>query len=66
MKQTTINIVLEPDLIGAGEVVVTALGIIREKKSLGFAVSEVEDSVSLVKDIILVNSLAGRVFRRHV
>ena len=31
--QTTINVVLEPDILGLDEVVVTALGISREKKS---------------------------------
>jgi TonB-linked SusC/RagA family outer membrane protein len=38
--QTSINVVLEPDVVMIDEVVVTALGISREKKSLGYAVQE--------------------------
>ncbi len=34
-NRTTISIVLSEDVIGVGEVVVTALGIKREKKALG-------------------------------
>ena len=44
------------------EVVVTALGISREKKSLGYATQEVDGSaVSTVKDANFVNSLSGKV-----
>ncbi len=32
---------MEPDLVGLNEVVVTAMGVSREKKSLGYAVQEV-------------------------
>ena len=39
--QSTINVVLEPDVVQIDEVVVTALGISREKKSLGYATQEV-------------------------
>lgn len=39
--QTTINVTLEPDILDIEGVVVTALGIPREKKSLGYAVQEV-------------------------
>ena len=34
------NVLLEPETIGVGEVVVTAMGIKREKKALGYSVSE--------------------------
>ncbi|HAZ02852.1 MAG TPA: SusC/RagA family TonB-linked outer membrane protein [Prolixibacteraceae bacterium] len=56
-----IVIQLEEDAIGVEEVVVTALGIMREKKALGYAVQEVNGS-SLVeaKETNLVQSLAGR------
>ncbi len=44
------------------EVVVTALGISREKKSLGYATQEVDGAaVSTVKDANFVNSLNGKV-----
>jgi TonB-linked SusC/RagA family outer membrane protein len=56
-----IVIQLEEDAIGVEEVVVTALGIMREKKTLGYAVQEVNGS-SLVeaKETNLMQSLAGR------
>ena len=44
------------------EVVVTALGISREKKSLGYATQEVDGAeVTKVKDANFVNSLSGKV-----
>ncbi len=44
------------------EVVVTALGIRREKRSLGYAVSEVKgEDLTKVREINLGNALAGRV-----
>ncbi|MBL7971147.1 MAG: SusC/RagA family TonB-linked outer membrane protein [Prolixibacteraceae bacterium] len=48
--------------ISLNEVVVTALGVSREKKSLGYAVSEVSgENLNTVKELNVVNSLAGRV-----
>ena len=44
------------------EIVITALGISREKKSLGYAVTEVAgDNVNTIKDNNLANSLSGKV-----
>lgn len=61
-NETVINVELEPSTVQMGEVVVTALGISREKKSLGFAVTEVSgQDISRVKDLNVVNSLSGRV-----
>jgi TonB-linked SusC/RagA family outer membrane protein len=40
-----INVVLEPDLMGLNEVVVTAFGISREKKALGYAIQGVKTDV---------------------
>jgi TonB-linked SusC/RagA family outer membrane protein len=37
---TTVNVVMESDVVGINEVVVTAMGIAREKKALGYSVSE--------------------------
>lgn len=40
-SRTIVDVVLEPTTIGVEEVVVTALGITKEKKALGYAVSQV-------------------------
>lgn len=57
-----INLVLSPSTTMMDEIVVTALGISREKKSLGFSVTEVSGAdIALVKDLNVVNSLSGRV-----
>lgn len=60
--RSAINLTMQEDAEQLGEVVVTALGISREKKSLGYAVTEIQgDAVSLVKEPNVVNSLAGKV-----
>jgi hypothetical protein len=52
-----IDVVMEPNLLNLNEVVVTALGISREKKSLGYATQEVKgDIISTVKSDNFVNS----------
>lgn len=60
--RSTINVVMQPQTIGVDEVVVTALGISREKKSLGYAVQDVK-SEELVKAAApnAISSLAGKV-----
>ncbi len=59
---TTINISMVSDVIGMDEVVVTALGLSREKKALGYAVSELKsEEISTVKDPNVINSLTGKV-----
>ncbi len=61
-SSATYNLVMDPETTGLDEVVVTALGISREKKALGYAVTEVEsDEIALVKDHNALNSLAGKV-----
>ncbi|QOD59873.1 SusC/RagA family TonB-linked outer membrane protein [Polaribacter haliotis] len=58
----TIDVSLEDGENQLDEIVVTALGISREKKSLGYAVSNLKGaSVSLAKEANVVNSLAGKV-----
>jgi len=58
----TLNVTMQEDASVLDEVVVTALGIKREKKSLGYATQEVKgDAVSNVKSSNFVNSLSGRV-----
>lgn len=61
-NQQVINIVLEEESFGVGEVVVTALGIAREKKGLGYAVQEIKgDELNVARETNFVNSLTGKV-----
>ena len=60
--RSVIDGVLESDLVGLNEVVVTALGISREKKALGYAVQDVKgDDLSKVRTQNVVSTLSGRV-----
>jgi len=53
---------MTPGAVGLGEVVVTALGISREKRSLGYAVQTVDNKqLSEVKPENIVNALSGKV-----
>ncbi|RAV30837.1 SusC/RagA family TonB-linked outer membrane protein [Sinomicrobium soli] len=59
---SNITVTLEEDAESLEEVVVTALGITREKKSLGYATQEVGgDEVNTAKETNFVNSLSGKV-----
>ncbi len=61
-NQTTINIKMTAERLDVDEVVVTALGISREKKSLGYASQSVKgDNISAVKSNNFMNSLSGKV-----
>lgn len=61
-EQTTFSIILEEGSVALDAVTVTALGIERETKALGYAVQEIgNDEISQVKDPNLVNNLAGKV-----
>lgn len=56
------KITLTPDSKVLGEVVVTALGITREKKSLGYTTQEIKSAdLENAKESNFVNSLAGKV-----
>ncbi|QDO93360.1 SusC/RagA family TonB-linked outer membrane protein [Formosa sediminum] len=58
----TINLAMEEDATSLDEVVVTALGIKREKKSLGYSITKVGgDDIAEVKTVSAVNSLQGKV-----
>ena len=60
--KTTVDVTLEPDIMGLDEVVVTALGISREKKSLGYATQEVKgESLAQVKTANFMNTLSGKI-----
>ena len=61
-NQTTINISLEEDVIALSEVVVTAGGIEREKKALGYSVEKVGgDKVQQVSEPDPLRALSGKV-----
>ena len=60
--RSTIDVTLSTKSVGVDEVVVTALGISREKKSLGYSVAEVNgESIQKVAQENVLNSLSGRV-----
>ncbi|MBS0010726.1 MAG: TonB-dependent receptor plug domain-containing protein, partial [Bacteroidales bacterium] len=60
--RTRVDVVMNVDVMAMEEVVVTALGISKAKKSLGYSVTEVSgDDISLVKDHNAANSLVGKV-----
>ena len=61
-NQKNLEIILVASTVGLDEVVVTALGISREKKSLAYSVSEVKaDDLSKAGNPNVVKSLDGRV-----
>lgn len=60
--QTTITVILEGSKTSLNEVVVTALGINRQKKSLGYAVTEVKgDEFTQARENNVANALTGKV-----
>lgn len=61
-NQTGINVVLEPDVFQIDEVVVTAIGVSRESKALGYAVQSVgSEDIGRSSVTNPVNALSGRV-----
>ncbi|MCK5067778.1 MAG: SusC/RagA family TonB-linked outer membrane protein, partial [Bacteroidales bacterium] len=61
-NSTVIDVSLAPSLIGLDEVVVTSLGIAREKKALGFAVTEVSgEEFTEARELNIANALTGKV-----
>lgn len=57
-----LEITLKEDSQLLGEVVVTALGIKRERKALGYGVAEVKgEALTKAKETNVINSMAGRV-----
>lgn len=60
--KTSANVQLQPDSQQLDEVVVTALGIKREKKSLGYASQELNsDEVTSAREPNLLNGISGKV-----
>lgn len=61
-NRTTINITLLPDVQSLTEVVITALGISREERSLGYATQEVKgETLTFTKEQNVIGSLSGKV-----
>jgi len=61
-KQTSLEIVLSDDAQALNEVVVTALGISREKKSLGYAIQDVKsEELTKAGQLSVTGSLTGKV-----
>lgn len=66
-NQTHLSIKIEEDSELLGEVVVTALGLKREEKALGYAVQKVEGSaLNTVKSVDIATSLTGKVAGMNV
>lgn len=60
--KTQFTIVMQDDTENIDEVVVTALGILSKKKSLGYSVNKIAgDEIAMSKETNIVNSLTGRV-----
>ncbi|WP_240047093.1 SusC/RagA family TonB-linked outer membrane protein [Hymenobacter nivis] len=60
--RSTINVVLANDNKELGEVVVTALGIKKDERKLGYAVTKVEGGpLAIARETNVANSLEGRV-----
>lgn len=61
-EKTYLEIELSPQTEEISEVVVTALGLKRDEKALGYAVQKVSgDEVAKVKELDVVNALSGKV-----
>jgi len=61
-NQTTINAVLEEDKKQLGEVVVTALGVKKEKKQLGYSITDLKGSdLAVTNEVNPINALQGKV-----
>lgn len=61
-SQSVINIVMAADALQVDEVIVTALGIKREKKALGYAVQDVKaDELNQTGDGNMLSALQGKV-----
>ncbi len=59
--QTTIDVTMATDLLNLEGVTVTALGISREKKSLGYATQELSgDEINQVKSSNFISTLSGK------
>lgn len=61
-SRTSLNVTLAEDVQQLSEVVVTALGVARDKKALGYSVTTIEgDNFTQARENSLANALSGRV-----
>lgn len=61
-NRTTIDVALAQDAQSLGEVVVTALGIKRNEKSIGYATQTLKgDQLTMTKEQNVLGSLAGKI-----
>lgn len=66
-NQTMYNINLSPDATMLGEVMVTALGIKRDQKALGYSVQKINgEDVNVVRGVSVTSSLTGKVSGMYV
>ncbi len=60
--KSVINVTMKSDAVDVDEVVVTALGMTKKDKALGYAVTKVKgDALTKTKDPNIISSLAGKV-----
>ncbi len=60
--QTTLSVILKPSITESEAVVVTALGVTKQKRQLGFSITEVKGAeLSKTNEINPINALQGRV-----
>ncbi|HRP56927.1 SusC/RagA family TonB-linked outer membrane protein, partial [Agriterribacter sp.] len=60
--QTTLSVILKPSITESEAVVVTALGVSKQKRQLGYSVTEVKGAeLSKTNEINPINALQGRV-----
>jgi len=61
-SQNQVNVTLQPDVLMVDEVVVTAIGMTKEKKALGYNVQDVKsEEIAKSGNTDVVNALQGRV-----
>lgn len=62
LGRSEFRVMLEKEVLDVDEVIVTALGITRDKKALGYSATEIDGNfVAAAKESNVVNSLSGRV-----
>jgi len=60
--RSSVNVVLESEITSLNEVVVTALGVSREKKSLGYSVQQIGgEELNTARETNFVSSMSGKV-----
>jgi TonB-dependent SusC/RagA subfamily outer membrane receptor len=60
--RSIIDVVMESDVLGLDEVVITALGISREKKALGYSVTDIKGrTLSQSKESNIINLFQGKI-----